>query len=213
MNLFKQILIIVVVLICDVFIVTYNYDTINTTTTCETCKIIKPIILSEDKINKKENIMLNQISKDKFKRILIIYIKDISKISDDKYILKVAEGYLDLLKMNPDKHSVLFYISLCGVESHYNMKKINKGAIGISQVIYSLHKKYISELGISKYNFFNSPKHNILAGYMIWNSYFKNNGYNYKISSYKYLGTRSDIYYYKILENYFYLSNLIINEL
>ena len=156
-----------------------------------------------------------RMTKPEMEKVFFSYIQNLSQIEDEKYIRKVVEGYSYLMEtVSDDKQSVLFFMALCGVESHFKMtSKSSVGAIGISQVMYSVHNQYIKELGINKENFFNSPKHNILAGYMIWKSYWKSSDKNYRVSCYKYLGVQSDKYYHKVIDNYFQLMNLMMKQM
>lgn len=144
----------------------------------------------------------------------MIYALSLEK--DSVYIHKVASAFITLLD-NEKQHKqfVLYYISLCSVESNFKMKSIsNCGAIGISQVMWSVWGKLLyNNYGITKENFSRDINCNVLAGYIVWKHYLETNNYNVKLAAFGYLGAKNKAYYYKFLERYSQLANIIMKEL
>jgi len=89
---------------------------------------------------------------------------------------------------------VLFFLALCSVESNFDQFCSTKYGVGISQVVYRVHKKYISELGVSKEKFYKVPKWNIYVGYNVFKCYLKSSKNHFHRAATKYNGNATKGY-------------------
>ena len=111
------------------------------------------------------------------------YIKLHSQIDDDVYLNTITESFINLLDTIEDnKHTILYYMAICSVESNFKMEsKSNAGAIGISQIMYSVWGKTLeTKYGFTKDDLVNYPHINIFAGYMIWRDYWEMENHSIK---------------------------------
>lgn len=121
----------------------------------------------------------------------------------DQYHDNLVDHFLDLIEEDGSNIKlVLQFIALCSVESNFDQYVPTKYGVGIAQVIYRIHKKYISELGVSKENFYRSPRHNIFVGYHIFRSYWANCGKTLHKAAIRYNGGATKGYAKKVEKRY-----------
>lgn len=140
------------------------------------------------------------VTKSELYKLLYNFINKYKKRHlSEEYVNDLIDVYIYLIdKEDADPLVVLYFVALCSVESNFDQFAKSNSSVGISQVVYSVHKKYITELGISKENFYNSYKYNILAGYKIFWCYSKSSNWDlYKAAS-KYNGNSTKGYANKV---------------
>lgn len=202
-------------MIIAICIMAYNYIDTNKATKSEA--VNETLILSQD--NEKQIEIPEEtyfVTSDDLHNNFYSMIQALSSIKDPTYINKVASAFITLLDNEKNhKQYVLYYISLCSVESNFKMKSVSScGAIGISQVMWAVWGKLLNtKYGLTKHNFMNDINCNVLAGYIVWRHYLETNNYNVKLAAFGYLGAKNKAYYYKFLERYSQLSNIIMKEL
>jgi len=151
------------------------------------------------------------------RKILFEYIQLHYKDTKDiKYINKVVDAYLKLLYRIPvDRQTVLYYIALCSVESNFSMEsRSNRGAIGISQVMWGVWGNVIQEnYDISRTQLVRSPFANVYVGYKIWHNYLRKHNYNIRAANYGYLGDNCSQYNHKITKRHSLLVKMIYDEI
>lgn len=179
-----------------------------------------------DNSNKSKYIIINKSGKDikrhvlyrhQMRKVLFNYIQLHYKDANDvKYINKIVDAYLKLLYRIPaDRQTVLYYIALCSVESNFNMEsRSHCGAIGISQVVWGVWGKVISEnYDINKTQLSKSPYANIYVGYKIWHNYLRKHHYDIRDANYGYLGDNCSQYNHKITKRHSLLVKMIYDEI
>jgi len=179
-----------------------------------------------DNSNKSKYIIINKSGKDikrhvlyrhQMRKVLFNYIQLHYKDANDvKYINKIVDAYLKLLYRIPaDRQTVLYYIALCSVESNFSMEsRSNRGAIGISQVMWGVWGNIIQEnYDISRTQLVRSPFANIYVGYKIWHNYLRKHNYNIRDANYGYLGDNCSQYNHKITKRHSLLVKMIYDEI
>lgn len=128
----------------------------------------------------------------------------------EEYINIVHQSFIDLIEEDGSNvKEVLYFMALCSVESNFDQYVPTKSGAGITQVIYRIHKKYITELGVSKENFYKSSKHNIYVGYHIFCCYWRKSNKDYFKASERYNGNATKGYSKKVQSRF----NLISKEI
>jgi len=140
----------------------------------------------------------------KLRKPLYEYIMANSKNKDPKYVSRVTEAYLRLIKeKTTNKHIVLYMVAIGCVESNFSMNSTSSaGAIGISQIMYNVHKDKLLAEGITEKKARKDPYYNIKAGLIIFESYWRCSDYNYTKACFKYLSSESQNYINKVNRNF-----------
>lgn len=121
----------------------------------------------------------------------------------DEYHIDLVDHYFDLIEEDGSNlELVLQFVALCSVESNFDQYVPTKYGAGIAQVIYRIHKEYIKQLGVSKEDFYNSPKHNILVGYNLFWCYWKNTNKTLHSAATRYNGGGTRGYSKKVEKRY-----------
>lgn len=124
----------------------------------------------------------------------------------EEYCDALLESFTCLIEKDGSNiHSVLYFMAICSVESNFDQFVSCKYGVGITQVVYRVHKKYITELGVSKKNFYESPRHNIYVGYNIFKCYLKSCKFNWKKTATRYNGGATKGYADNVQKRFNYL--------
>ena len=128
----------------------------------------------------------------------------------EDYCEDIVDAFMCLIEEDGSNiYSVLYFMALCSVESNFDQNVPTKYGVGIAQVIYRIHKQYISELGVSKENFYNSPRHNIYVGYNIFKCYLKSCKQNWHKTATKYNGNATKGYAENVQSRFDLMMHLI----
>ena len=107
-------------------------------------------------------------------------------------------------------HDPLFYLSLIKTESSYYPKAVSRvGAIGLGQVMYSVHHKDLKRKGIirSKQDLFHI-ENNVKASEHVYSNYLDESNGSHRKALARYLGCHSNSYINKTLETYRHLKKI-----
>lgn len=178
---------------------------------------IQEDILINDVLHKKYTDDIIVLTQNDLRESIYEFITEYSsnKIEDFEKS-EITETFMKLyLNVAQHRQNALYYLALCSVESHFNMKsKSSVGAVGIAQIMYPVWGELLkNKYNLSKEQIYNDTFSNIYAGFMIWKHYWKKNNFNNKLANYGYLGTSSSNYNSKINERYCHLVNIIIKKL
>lgn len=125
------------------------------------------------------------------------------KFNNDKYINKVANGFVALIDEADDYNHILRYVALCNVESNFRAgSSSGAGAKGIPQVMLSVWQPVMTKhWGITRRDYLSSITKQLYVGYKIYDIQLKKyNGNIAKVHN-AYSGGHSS-YHKKVMAKY-----------
>lgn len=133
------------------------------------------VVAADSSVSKKVNLDGEQITERSLRDGMYAFLmKYKKKHLDEQYSNHVINAFWNLLnRERTNVKEVLYFMAICSVESNFDQNVPCKYGVGISQVVYRVHKKYITELGVTKDEVHHSPSHNIFVGYNIFCCYLR----------------------------------------